>query len=98
MKQPCDISVIFLGEDSSMDQALDSDALATADDVKHVISVMAQLPDDVFRAMQAAVPIALRETIGDLVEPAALERAAEVIFAETVARYKVMAAGTLRAL
>ncbi len=81
-----------------MDQALDSDALATADDVKHVISVMAQLPDDVFRAMQAAVPIALRETIGDLVEPAARERAAEVIIAETAARDKVMAAGTLRAL
>ncbi len=81
-----------------MDQTLDPKALATAEDVKHVISVIGQLPDEVFRAMQAAVPIALRETIGDLVEPAVLERAAEVIFAETAARYKVLAAATLRAI
>jgi hypothetical protein len=79
-----------------MDQALDPKA--TAEDVKHVIRVIAQLPDDVFRAMQAVVPIALRETIGDLVEPAVLERAAEVIFAATAARYKVLSAATLRAI
>ena len=98
MKHPCDIAVTYLGEDNSMDEALDSKALATAEDVKHVIGVIGQLPDDVFRAMQAAVPIALRETIGDLVEPAMLERAAEVIFAETAARYKVLASATLRAI
>ncbi len=81
-----------------MDQALDRNAPVTTEDVKHVIRIVAQLPDDVFRAMQAAVPIALRETIGDRVEPALLERAAEVIFAETAARYKVLAAATLRAI
>ncbi len=81
-----------------MDQALDPKAPATTEDVKHVIRIVAQLPDDVFRAMQVAVPIALRETIGDLVEPALLERAAEVIFAETAARYKVLAAATLCAI
>ncbi len=81
-----------------MNQSFDPKAPATNEDVKRVIRIVAQLPDDVFRAMQAAVPIALRETIGDLVEPVLVERAAEVIFAETAARYKVLAAATLRAL
>jgi hypothetical protein len=74
---------------------LNPDTPATAADVERLAAVMAELSLDLMRSIRAAVPIALRETLAGAVEPALVERVAEVIFAETAARYRVAAAATL---
>jgi hypothetical protein len=80
-----------------MEQHLDPDA-PTPVSAERAVAVLAELSLDLLRAIQAAVPVALRETLDDVVEPALVERVAEVIFAETAARYRVAAAATLLAV
>ena len=80
-----------------MEQHLDSNA-PTPVSAERAVAVLAELSLDLLRAIQAAVPVALRETLNDVVEPALVERVAEVIFAETAARYRVAAAATLLAV
>jgi hypothetical protein len=78
-----------------MTNHLNPDTPATAADVAHFTAVMAELSLDLMRSIRAAVPIALHETLAGALEPALIERVAEVIFAETDARYRVAAAATL---
>ncbi|MGB8267578.1 MAG: hypothetical protein WCE44_14725 [Candidatus Velthaea sp.] len=78
-----------------MAQHPDPHAPATARDVERALATMAELSLDLMRAIRAAVPIALHETLGADLDPARLERVAEVILEETAARFRVVAGATL---
>jgi hypothetical protein len=78
-----------------MAQHPDPNAPATARDVERALATMAELSLDLLRAIRAAVPIALQETLGAELDPARLERVAEVILAETAARFRIGAGATL---
>jgi hypothetical protein len=57
-----------------MEQHLDPDA-PTPVSAERAVAVLAELSLDLLRAIQAAVPVALRETPGDVVEPALVDSA-----------------------
>ncbi len=76
----------------------DPDAPATARDVERIVLTMAELSFDLERSVRAAVPIALSEALGAELDPARVERVAQVIFAEIAARYRVAAGATLLTL
>jgi hypothetical protein len=65
----------------------DPNAHATAYDVERVTATMAELSFDLERSVRAAVPIALAEALGAEIDPARLERVAQIIFAEIAMRY-----------
>ena len=78
-----------------MAQHPDPDTPATARDVERALATMAEFSLDLLRAIRAAVPIALEETLGAELDPGRLERVAEVILTETAARFRVGAGATL---
>lgn len=63
-------------------------------DARRVAVTLRELSFDLLRAMEAAVPIALAQAAGDLA-PELRARIANHVFAETKARYAVLAAATL---
>ncbi len=81
-----------------MANRLDPNAPATARDVERVVARMAELSFDLERSVRAAVPSALSEALGAELDPARLERVAQIIFAEIAARYRVNAGATLLTL